>query len=202
LSDADLIVVPGYRARLRNGVTAATEGRAKWLYFLVGQAGWYACVLSASDGVAWIGEAIVAALIIVHLLRVQRARQELKLLAIVIVIGWTWESLLFDLGLLIYPTSRAVLGLAPLWLPTLWALFAAQINTTYSWLKHRIALASLIGAIAGPLSFRAGAALGALRFGNPWSTSIALAAGWALLLPLIMVLARRWDGVRADPDPA
>jgi hypothetical protein len=176
-------------------VATAAERRAPWLYFALGQAGWYACVLSAAKNIAWLGESVALVLVIAHLLRVERPRQELKLLASVVVIGWVWESALLDLGLLAYPTSSSLHGLAPLWLPALWALFAAQINTTYSWLKRRFHVAVLIGAIAGPLSFRAGAALGALRFANPWPAAIALAAGWAVLLPLTTVLARRWDGV-------
>jgi len=54
-----------------------------------------------------------------------------------------------------------------------------------------------LGAVAGPLSFRAGAALGALNFVKPLPAFVSLAIGWALLLPLIVLLSRRWDGV--DP---
>ncbi len=170
MKTAEQVVAPGYRGR-RQGIAAAVERNATWLYFIVGQAGWYACVLSAARHVAWMGEATALVLVGVHLLRVDRARQELKLILIVVVIGWNWESLLMDLGLL-----------------------AAQINTTYGWLKRRVGAAVLLGAIAGPLSFRAGAALGALRFEKPWPAALALAAGWAVLLPLIMLLGRRWDG--------
>jgi hypothetical protein len=99
-------------------------------------------------------------------------------------------------GLLAYPTSTEIHGLAPLWLLALWGLFAAQINTTYTWLKPRIALAALLGAIAGPLSFHGGAALGALQFVKPWPASVTLACGWAVLLPLVILFSRRWDGVR------
>lgn len=196
MKTAEQVVAPGDRGR-RPGIAAAVERNATWLYFIVGQAGWYACVLSAARHVAWMGEAIALALVAVHLLRVERARQELKLILIVVSIGWSWESLLMDLGLLAYPTGSAIAalgGLAPLWLPALWALFAAQVNTTYGWLKRRVGAAVLLGAIAGPLSFRAGAALGALRFEKPWPAALALAAGWAVLLPLIMLLGRRWDG--------
>jgi hypothetical protein len=74
-------------------------------------------------------------------------------------------------------------------------LFAAQFNTTYRWLKTRIAAAAALGAAAGPLSFRAGQALGALHFGQPWGTPLALGLGWAVLLPVVVLLARRFDGV-------
>jgi hypothetical protein len=176
----------------------------RWLptiYFVLGQAGWFACVIGAAKGVAWIGVVVVVALVAVHLRRVARPLEEAKLIASVVVIGGTWESVLVFLGLLAYPTSTEIHGLAPLWLLALWGLFAAQINTTYAWLKPRIALAALLGAIAGPLSFHAGAVLGALQFVKPWPARLALAAGWAVLLPLVIVLSRRWDGVQQVSTP-
>jgi len=186
------------RGRPGNERVAAAPGRwAVWLYFLVGQAGWYACVLSAAHRVAWIGEIIALILIAIHLLRVRRPDQEFKLVATLFAIGWIWESVVRDLGLLAYPTGGPAPGLAPLWLPALWAMLAAQVNTSYNWLKSRIVIAVVFGAVAGPLAFRAGAALGALRFAKPWPAAIVLAAGWGVILPLIILLARRWDGVGA-----
>jgi len=99
-------------------------------------------------------------------------------------------------GLLTYPHGTLVAGSAPGWILALWVLFAAQFNTTYQWLKTRMLAAAILGAVAGPVSFRAGAALGALRFAKPWPAACALAIGWALLLPLVVILSRRWDGVR------
>ncbi len=143
------------------------------------------------------GEAVAAVLLALHLLRVVRPWEELKLVALVVAIAAIWESALVATGLLAYPSAPLIPGLAPLWILTLWALFAAQINTTYRWLKQRIWLASVLGAVAGPLTFRAGAALGAVRFPKPWSAAVALVIGWAVLLPIVVYLSRRWDGVRA-----
>jgi hypothetical protein len=168
------------------------------IYFVVGQAGWFACVISAAHAVAWIGVAFSVALIALHLWRVSRPLPEAKLILSVVIIGGLWESALIAGGLLAYPTSAMIAGLAPLWLLALWGTFAAQINTTYQWLKQRMVLAPLLGAIAGPLSFRAGAALGAVQFVRPWPARAALAGGWAVILPLIILLSRHWDGVR-DP---
>ena len=172
----------------------------KWapaLYFVVGQAGWFACVLSAARGMAWIGIAFVVLLIAAHLLRVSQPLEELKLLVAVIALGAVWESAQVYFGILGYPRGTDVRGLAPLWIVALWALFAAQFNTTYKWLKRRLLTAAVLGAIAGPLSFRAGAALGAVRFLHPRGSVAVVAVGWAVLLPIVVVLARRWDGVPA-----
>jgi hypothetical protein len=141
------------------------------LYFVVGQAGWFA--------------------------RVSQPRQECKFLAFVVATGTLWDSALVRLHLLGYPSGFVVAGFAPYWIIALWALFGGQFNTTYNWLKCRPAVAALLGAIAGPVSFRAGASLGAVQFIRPIPAALTLAVGWAVILPLLVFVSRRWDGVRA-----
>lgn len=183
--------------------TEASQGR--WLpviYFGLGQAGWFACVLSAAHGHAWLGEIAVLLLLAAHLWRVAQPRQELNLIVTVALIGAVWETVMVHLGWLTYPDGAGPGGLAPLWLLALWGLFAAQFNTTYRWLKTRMFAAVLLGMVAGPLSFRSGAALGALRFAKPWPAAFALACGWGILLPVVVLLSRRWNGVeRHEPVP-
>jgi hypothetical protein len=164
------------------------------VYFLVGQGAWFACVLSAAHGAPTIGVIVVAVLLAVHLSRIPRPREELKFLGVVVLIGAIWESLLVRLDLLGYPGGVSIGGFAPLWIVALWALFGAQFNTTYNWLKGRPAAAAMLGAIAGPLSFRAGAAFGAVHFNRPLATTLMLVAGWAAILPLLTLVSRRWDG--------
>jgi hypothetical protein len=171
----------------------------KWqpaIYFVVGQIGWFASVLSAAHGAPWIGIVVTLVFISAHLLRVAKPFEEFKLVATVTLIGAVWESVLVAGGLLDYPSGMVLPGLSPDWLLGSWALFAAQFNTTYRWMKTRLWAASLLGAIAGPVSFHAGAALHALHFAKPVPAALALAAGWAVILPVIVVLSRRWDGVR------
>lgn len=154
-------------------------------------------MLSAARGQSWIGIACVAVLIVMHLLRVARPLDELKLLTCVMVIGGIWENFVAYCGLLSYP-SGPLAGLAPVWLLALWALFAAQFNTTYTWLRPHLVWAVLLGMVAGPVSFHAGAALGALHFVKPWPAALTLAIGWAFLLPLVALLSRHWDGVQSQ----
>lgn len=172
--------------------------KATWMpaiYFVVGQAGWFACVLGAAHGAPVIGVIVVVILLAAHLLRVPRPREECKFLAAAVIIGTTWDSALARFHLLGYSSGILIDGFAPDWIIALWALFGAQFNTTYHWLKVRPAVAALLGAVAGPLSFRAGASLGALQFLQPIPAALALAAGWAVILPLFILVSRRWDGV-------
>lgn len=157
-------------------------------------------MLSAAHGAPWIGALLVILLIGLHLAWVARPVEELKLVFLAMLIGGAWDSVLVYAGLLSYPSGMVLSGLAPYWIPMLWAMFAAQLNITYEWLKLRLWLAALLGAVAGPLSFRAGAALGALRFVAPLPAAVALGAGWSVLLPLLIVLSRRFNGVRPPPS--
>lgn len=165
------------------------------IYFVIGQIGWFACVLSAAHGVPIIGVIFSAVLVVTHLLRVRDVIPELKLLCVVVCIGAVWESVPVATGLLVYPSGNVFPHAAPYWLLALWGLFAAQFNTSFQWLKRRLALAGLLGAIAGPMSFRAGASLGAVHFAKPLPAFILLAVGWGFLMPMLVLLSRRWDGV-------
>jgi hypothetical protein len=167
-----------------------------FLYFVVGQAAWFACVLSAAHGSPAIGAIVVVILLIAHLARIARPREELKFLAFAVLIGAIWETTVVRLHLLSYPSGNLIAGFAPYWIVALWALFAGQFTITYGWLKGRPVLAAVLGGIAGPLSFRAGAALGAVHFDRPLAATLTLAAGWAAVLPLLLAASRRWNGVR------
>jgi hypothetical protein len=180
---------------ISTGRPSRADRWAPSIYFVVGQLGWFACVLSAAHGMPWMGVATTAMLVAIHLARVERPLTEFKLLVSVVAMGAIWESVPVLSGLLAYPNGILLPGAAPYWILALWALFAAQFNTTFGWLKHRVLLASVLGAIAGPMSFRAGAALGAVRFVHPLPATIVLAIGWAILMPLLILLSRRWDGV-------
>lgn len=165
-------------------------------YLVLSQAGWLTCVLSAARGEGWIGTLLVALLASAHLLFARAPRREALLLALVATGGWVWECVPTALGYLRYPNGTIVSGCAPYWIAGLWALFALQINVLFSWLRRRPVLAAVLGGIFGPLSFRAGAALGAVTFVEPWAALAVLSCGWAVLLPIAVWLGERLDGVR------
>ena len=84
----------------------------------------------------------------------------------------------------------------------LWMLFATTLNLSLAWLKRHLFVAVLFGAIGGPLAYLGGEKLGALNFESPTAGLIALAIGWALLTPLLAMIAQRFDGFVSRLDPA
>jgi hypothetical protein len=162
--------------------------------FALFQLGWFACVLSAAQGHPWIGTGVAAAIVAWHVWSAPRPSEELYLVSQVVLIGALWDSLLVMLGWINYPTGTLLSGTAPHWILALWALFATSLNVSMRWLKPRLGLAAVLGALCGPLSYWAAVRLGAVQFVHPARAIIALSLGWSLIMPALMLLSQRYDG--------
>jgi len=169
--------------------------------FIAFQLGWFACVLGAAHAVPWAGTGLALAIVAWHLGRALAPRAELALILSAAGIGALWDSGLTALGLIRYASGVLVEGAAPHWIVALWMLFATTLNLSLGWLKLNIALAAVLGALGGPLAYLGGAKLAALNLVAPPAALTALALGWAVLTPLLLQLARRYDGYR-DPSRA
>lgn len=158
------------------------------------QLGWFACVLSAAAGRPEIGGIVAAGIVALHLLRASVLRQELILVLCSLAIGAVWDSLLVWQDLVRYEAGLIVPWAAPYWIILMWGLFATLLNISLRWLRRRRLVAALAGLAGGPLAFYSGFRLGALEFGSQPLALGALAAGWALLTPLLVGLSERFDG--------
>jgi hypothetical protein len=168
------------------------------LNFVAFQAGWFACVLGAAHGWPWAGAAAAIAVVGLHAGRAARPRSELALAALAVLGGAVWDSALAQSGWLVFAAKPAAVPwahLAPPWILAMWALFATTLNVTLRWLRGRWLLAALLGAVAGPSAYWAGANLGAVRLAQPALALGALAVGWSLMMPALMALAARFDGI-------
>lgn len=175
----------------------APSRRRQIANFVVFQAAWFAVVLGAAHGwPAW-GTAAAVAAMAWHVIVSVRPRAELALLASVCAIGLVDETMVVLQGHIAYASGQPVAWLPPYWLVSLWGLFGIALNVTLRWLKHRPALAVALGAIAGPLSFVSGVHLGGARFVDPVPALLTLACTWGVLMPVLMALADRFDGVAA-----
>jgi tetrahydromethanopterin S-methyltransferase subunit D len=84
---------------------------------------------------------------------------------------------------------------------TLWALFGTTLNVSLRWLRGRIWLSALLGAISGPLAYYAGAQLGASTWHDPEAVVAILAVGWGVLMPLLVRVAVFFN-IAIQQDPA
>jgi hypothetical protein len=181
---------------------AAAPSRARQLAnFVLFEAAWFACILGVAHGRPLWGTAAVAAVIAWHLAISARPAIELALVASLCAIGLVAESLVVAQGHVAYPAGQPVAWLAPYWMVALWGEFAIALNVTLRWLKRRPLLAAVLGAVFGPLSFIGGVRLGGARFVDEGPALVTLAVMWAVLMPLVMALSDRLDGVAAPKNP-
>ena len=135
------------------------------------------------------GLVILAVWIGVHLRYSRYRRSDIRLLIVAVLVGPLIDTLLIQLGLVRYTGYAPVAGFAPLWVVAMWANFALLPNHSMRIFRGRLALTAGVGALGAPLAYRAGAALGAAEFAEPaWTALAVLAAGWALVLPVLMQL--------------
>jgi hypothetical protein len=158
------------------------------------QGGWLACVLGAAHGSIWLGPAAGAALLAMHLALQPASRRgsEARLLLTAGLLGLGLDAGLQAAGVIRYEGWPGAAWAPPPWLPALWMLFASTLRHSLSWLRARLILASACGAALGPISYLAGARLGALAIGDHRAMSlIALATVWAFAMPVLLAAARR-----------
>ena len=164
--------------------------------------GWLSSVIGAAREMPWLGPAVLLAVLVVHLRQAERPDLELGLVVACGIIGAWFDSILAATGWVTYPSGQIDPNVAPYWIVTMWMLFATTLNRSMSWLKGRLVLAAAMGAVAGPLSYFAGNRLGGIAFESPLAATVALAVGWALIMPVVVVLADRLNGFDAEPARA
>ena len=91
------------------------------------------------------------------------------------------------------PRSEFMLILS--WIVTMWMLFGTTINLSMRWMRGRPLLASAFGFVGGPLAYIAGHKIGGIVFVDQTAAIAMLAIGWAVMMPVLMRLGERMDGV-------
>lgn len=160
------------------------------------QCAWLACVLSAAAQRPSIGVAVASAAVLLHLYAAPSPRRELPLIAVATLAGAAFESLLMASGWVRSPVLPGG-SLMPAWMVALWAVFATTLNVSLRALRRRYLVTAVLAAVGAPLAYQAGAALGALQWVQAGPALLLVACGWALLLPLLMRTAQRFDGFAA-----
>ena len=160
---------------------------------------WVSTIFGGANGLPLLGPLAVAIAVGIHLWFAPAPRREFALIILTGVIGMAWDSVLVSAGWLVYPTGNFAAGLAPYWILGMWMLFATTLNVAFRWLRTRLILAAIMGAVFGPLSYFAGSSAGAVVLAQPVPALLALSAGWALFMPGLIVLARQLDGTESGP---
>jgi hypothetical protein len=169
--------------------------------FILFQFGWFACVFSgASRDYSWVAIVIVAIIVLIHLSRATDMRNEILLIMSTTALGTSWDSVLTFAGLFDFSSGLISNWLVPLWLVAMWALFATTLNVSMKWMKDRYVLAAVFGAAGGPAAYYAGHRIGAVDFNDTLNAMVAVSAGWAVIMPGLMLLTKRFNGYHNNSD--
>lgn len=159
------------------------------------QAAWFACILSAARGEPWFGVAAVTAAVALMLALGDDRRADAVLVGMAVATGIVVDSALAQSGLVRYasPGLGLAAAVAPVWILGLWALWGAVLREPLRWLHGRPIAAAVLGGVGGPLSYAAGARMGACSFPEPVAAMWALGVCWALVTPLQLAVAARLE---------
>jgi hypothetical protein len=162
--------------------TALNRKNFIWINFIWFQAIWFIAVLYTDQAV----NILLFSLFFHFLLSPIRQADLLTLLGITLL-GSLGDYLLTFLGVFTFSDTLFI----PIWLILLWAHFSLTLNHGMSWLsKLPLYARILFGAIFGPLSYYAGAELGAVELQYHLILSLfAMSMIWASLLPVYIEIA-------------
>lgn len=156
----------------------------KTLNFVAFQTGWFACILGAANGMPWLGPIVVTVFLAATLVT-RRARLAFTLrMTGAASLGFVADTILLRMGILHFGDE----AVSPLWMTALWPNLAATVDSSLGWLSGRYVLAAVLGVVGGPLSYYAGARLGALRLDSSPSALAAIACEWLAAFPLMVLL--------------
>lgn len=175
------------------------KSTGRWETILVDVAGfqivWLCCALGAAAGSALPGMAASLAFVTLQLARSVRKLATASLIAAAGLLGVLAESLFSAAGAVHHAAPWPSALAAPLWIVGLWMAFATTLGTLGGWLgRRKLTIALIAGAALGPISYLAGARLGALSIGDPMAVSLSVIAGaWGVAMPLLLWIAERLD---------
>jgi hypothetical protein len=142
---------------------------------------WLGCVLMGNAFIA-----VVLAWLVLHLYYSECPTAEIRFITLVTFIGCVIDSALMHFGVFIFFEHALLL---PWWLLFIWVSFALTINASLRFFQVSVVLQLVIGLVVAPLSYFAGNALGAVKFGySNGVTFVILSFVWAVLLPFIFYL--------------
>jgi hypothetical protein len=154
------------------------------------QVGWFGCVLAAAAGMPVLAVLSALAAAALHVALAPDRRRELEIILLAGLLGLMVDTVTVQAGIFHFPSQLGPSSLAPMWIVALWMQFGMTLHYCFSWLSGRYWLSSAMGAVGGPLSFLAGARLGAVEILSPVGINLVLLGLlWGVALPVLVAFA-------------
>ncbi len=166
----------------------------KNIFNIVGfQSCWWSCVLGVKNDFIYLGPILMTIFLVVHFYSFSSNNSEIRLVIIFGVIGTIIDTSMAYAGILKYNgTYTSTTLIAPLWITAMWCGFSATVNHSLFWLRNRYFASTLLGAVAGPLSYLAGVKFEAIQFNiSSIVALIIVSLFYALAVPMIYLVNER-----------
>ena len=175
---------------------------ANWFWFYFG----FVAALSGSNmKYPGLGPLVIVGWLTGHLVNAKHPQAEIKLLLASMGMGYVLDGIITRLGVLKFHEPTTWWWPIPLWMVMMWPNFAGTLNSSMKWLRGRYKVGSVLGAVAGPVSYYSGVKWGAVelpwvaREGTVvgidwwfWGAMIVIGIEWALAMPALLWLSARW----------
>ena len=169
------------------------------IYAIAFQAGWFICVMAGN----YVSVAYAFTYLCLHFWLLSRSKQKLNIqkeiiwLAMIVCCGVAIETVFFSAGFLYSNTHSMTLGrvsFPPIWLISLWLVFAIAMRTSLAFLFAKPWLSCLLIVITIPLNYKAGASLNNnIGINEPYIVSLGLiTVVWVTFLVYIIELKRHF----------
>jgi hypothetical protein len=156
---------------------------------------WFASVSGGAREMPWLGPLAVLVAVMLHLRAARNRTEEVLLILSCAIIGAFFDSFLVATGWVTYKAGLFSDFLAPFWIITMWMLFATTLNVSMRWLRGKPWLAAVFGLVGGPITYLTGQKIGGIVLSNQFAALVALAIGWAIMMPILMWLSEILDGM-------
>ncbi|MBZ0265439.1 DUF2878 domain-containing protein [bacterium] len=156
---------------------------------------WWGCIFGVKWQMPYLGPVLMLLFLLIHFKTIGRGKREILFVMLAGLLGTVVDSLKATTGLVGYAGGYGSLyWLAPLWITAMWTGFAALLHHSLGWLKGRLLVAFIMGAVFGPLSYLTGIKFEVLQFGQGKTLSIfILAVVWGLAIPFLYFLSERMN---------
>ncbi|MFK7915382.1 MAG: DUF2878 domain-containing protein [Pseudomonadales bacterium] len=149
--------------------------RATIINAVLFQATWFACVLGGAYGWFWPGVLGVLALIL-SLSHSPALRHDALIAMVLMPVGAVLDTIWIKVGILDFNGA----AVAPAWIILMWLAVALTVNHSLAFFRDRPLFGALAVLGAAPLSYLAGARLGAVVIPEPALLAV-IALTWAVL---------------------
>ncbi|MBT8082882.1 MAG: DUF2878 domain-containing protein [Gammaproteobacteria bacterium] len=163
--------------------------------FALFQVAWLSSVIGGAIEMPWLGPLAVLVALSVHLRAARKPFEEIVLVLTCALIGAAFDSALVASGWVSYKSGQFSAYIAPYWIITMWMLFATTLNVSMRWMRGKPVLAAVFGFFGGPGAYLAGQSLGGIILVEQQAALIALACGWAVMMPALTRLSEIFDGM-------